>query len=354
MKVERRLSSEPEAFEGQPEMIRRRSLLVGLTSSMAMLRSISLAQEQYPNRPVRLLVPSAPGGVHDVIARFWGDAVKDLLGTVVIDNRGGAAGAIGVTEAGRAQADGYTLLLGSNSTHILQPLTGANPSFDPLRDFVVICLFATTATAVAVHPDLPAKTLRQLIEYIRATPGKLAYAHAGVGAISHVTGEMFKSLAGTSDVSPIPYRGMGPAQTDVISGKVPIFFPNITGPVIELHQAGRIRLLAVNAKARHESLPDVPTALEAGLPEMIAESFFGIFAPAHVPDPVIRRLNEVTFLAIGNAGVRQKLTAAGFEPLPPMSSKEATEYFRSEYKRWEPVIRAISASTAKDPSPIGR
>src|SRR5262245_35822591 len=169
----------------------------------------TLAQEIYPSRPIRLVVSSAAGGVHDVIGRLWANKLKAALGTIVIDNRGGAGGTLGVGEVARAQADGYTLLLGSNSTHILHPLIARQPIYDAIRDFEVASIFAVTASSVAVHPAAPARTLTELIAHAKANPGKLSYAHAGVGSVSHVASEMFKQLAGGLDIFPVPYKGMG-------------------------------------------------------------------------------------------------------------------------------------------------
>ena len=208
----------------------RRSLRVlALSATVAVIVTAmapaAFAQETYPSRPIRLIVSSAAGGVHDVIGRLWANKLKATLGTIVIDNRGGAGGTLGVGEVARAQADGYTLLLGSNSTHILHPLVAKHPVYDAIKDFEVAAIFAVTANSVAVHPAAPARTLAELIAYAKANPGKLNYAHAGVGSISHVASEMFKQLAGGLDIQPVPYKGMGPAQADVISGTVSMFVP---------------------------------------------------------------------------------------------------------------------------------
>ena len=319
---------------------RRRFL--GLAAAVAALPVVShrAGAQTYPARPIRLVVASAPGGVHDVIARLWADQMKGSLGTVVIDNRGGGGGTIGVIEAARAQPDGYTLLLGSNSTHILQPLVGKQPGFDPIKDFEPVSIFSITSTAIAVHPDTSARTLRQLIDAAKAAPGKLSYAHAGVGAISHVAGEMFKQLAGGLDILPVPYRGMGPAQADVIGGTVSMFVPNITGQVIGLHQAGKIRILAVNAPRRHPGLPDIPTAIEAGLSGMITQNFFGVLAPAGTPRAILERINALTQAALGEPEFQKRLNAGGFEPMPGFGSERSRTFMRDEYLRWEKVVRS--------------
>ena len=278
--------------------------------------------------------------MHDVIGRLWANKLKTALGTIVIDNRGGAGGTLGVGEVARAQPDGYTLLLGSNSTHILHPLIAKQPVYDAIKDFEVAAIFAITANSVAVHPAAPARTLKELIAHAKANPGKLNYAHAGVGSISHVASEMFKQLAGGLDIHPVPYKGMGPAQADVISGTVTMFLPNITGQVIELHRTGRIRIVAVNAPARHPALPDIPTAVDSGVAGMIAQSFFGIFGPAGTPKAIIERLNEATQAALADKDFSATLSAAGFEPMSGFSPEKAKAFVKDEYVRWDAVVKA--------------
>ncbi len=316
------------------------TLVTAATLAVPAILTAAFAQERYPNRPIRLVVSSSAGGVHDVIGRLWANKLKRALGTIVIDNRGGAGGTLGVGEVARAQPDGYTLLLGSNSTHILHPLIAKQPVFDSIRDFEVVSIFAVTAPSIAVYPAAPARTLQELIAYAKANPGKLNYAHAGVGSISHVASEMFKQLAGGLDIFPVPYKGMGPAQADVISGNVVMFLPNITGQVIELHRTGRIRILAVGAPARHPALPEIPTAVESGVAGMIAQNFFGIFGPAGMPKPIVGRLNETTQAALADKDFGETLSAAGFEPLPGLSAEQAKAFIKDEYVRWQAVVRA--------------
>jgi tripartite-type tricarboxylate transporter receptor subunit TctC len=315
------------------------ALAVGLQIATA------TAQQPYPSRPIRLIVASSAGGVHDVIGRLWADKLKAVLGTIVIDNRGGAGGSIGVAEAARSQPDGYTLLLGSNGTHVLHPLVSKQPAYDAINDFEAISVFATTSTSVAVHPSSPARTLRELVDHAKAHPGQLSYGHGGVGGPSHTAAEMFKRLAGNLDIVPIPYKGMGPAQADVIAGTVPMFVPNITGPVIELHRSGRIRILAVNAPARHEALPEIPTAIEAGVPGMISQNFFGIFAPAGTPKPIVAQIDRLTQAALGEKEFQKKLGDAGFEPMPGFGGDAAKTYIKSEYARWKPIVESSGAKT---------
>jgi tripartite-type tricarboxylate transporter receptor subunit TctC len=322
----------------------RRRILAGLAcalaASFAALPNNAPAQDRYPNRPIRLIVASAPGGVHDVVARLWADGLKERLGTIVIDNRGGGGGIIGIQEAQRATPDGYSLLLGSNSTHILIPLISKQAGFDPIKDFELATVFSITSTAIAVDPASPFRSLKELIAAAKANPGKLSFAHAGVGSISHVAGEMFKQLAGGLNVLPVPYKGMGPAQMDVVNGTVSMFVPNITGQVIGLHQSGKIRIVAVNAPARHPGLPDIPTATEAGLPGMITQNFFGIFAPAGTSKGVLERVNELTQTVLKDKDFQQRLSNAAFEPLPGLGPERSKAYMAEEFARWRKVVEA--------------
>ena len=306
----------------------------------------AVAQDVYPSKPIKLVVPSSAGGVHDIIGRLWAEAMKSALGTMVIDNRGGAGGVIGVTDVARAPADGYTLLLGSNGTHILTPLiwksSGKTLQYDPIKDFSVITVFAGIATAIAVDPALPARNLQELISYARANVGKLTYAHGGVGGLSHVAGEMFKQLAGGLDIRPVAYRGMGPAQADVINGNVSLFLPNVTGQVVELHQTGKIRLLALNSATRHPKLPDVATAAEAGLPGMITQNFFAIFAPAGTPQAIVDRVNEASRQALTQSDFRSRLAVSAFDAIPGLDAAQSTALVSSEHVRWDQIIKVAN------------
>lgn len=302
----------------------------------------AVAQDALP-RTIKLIVPSAAGGVHDVIGRLWADRLQASLGTIVIDNRGSSGGAIGVAEAMRAEPNGATLLLGSNSTHVLRPLFwGAGSkqlAYDPIKDFAMIAVFADTATAIAVTPTLAAHTLRELIALAKTSSAKLTYAHAGVGASSHVAAEMFKQLAGGLDILPVPYRGMGPAQADVINGTISLFVPNITGQVVELHAARQIRLLAVNAAARHPAVPDIETAAEAGLPDMITQNFFAIFGPVGLPRAIVERVNAETRLAVADKGYRQRLALSGFDAIVGMDVAKSAQFLKDELVRWDRVFK---------------
>jgi len=206
----------------------RRDLLILALLAPAITASASRArtQDRYPSRPVRLVIPSVPAGVHDVIGRVWAERVKPQFGTIVIDNRGGGGGSIGANDVAHAQPDGYSILLGSTSTHVLVPPTMANPPYDPVKDFSAVCVFAYSSTSIVVHPSLPVRTLAELIAYARAHPGKLSYGAAGTGSITNLAGEYFKQLAGGLDIPVVPYRGIGQGLADLASGQIPMFSAN--------------------------------------------------------------------------------------------------------------------------------
>jgi tripartite-type tricarboxylate transporter receptor subunit TctC len=262
----------------------------------------------------------------------------------VVENRSGAGTIIGAAEVGRADPDGYTLLLGSTNTHVLQPLSANHAAYDPLKDFSPVSLIGTTATAIAINPKLPVQTLREFIDYVRARPGQLAFGHGGTGTSTHLSGELFKQLAGSLDMISVPYKGLSPAFADVISGQIAMVTTNVTSQVTGFHKTQQLRLLAVNSPARIDAAPDIPTATEAGLPGMVAQTFFAIFAPANMPSAILDALNAPTQAALVDEDFRKTLTRAGFDPLPGYGPAEAKRYIADEYARWEPIVKRLKPS----------
>jgi tripartite-type tricarboxylate transporter receptor subunit TctC len=337
------MADDRAATERQAKM-RRREFVMGTAAALMPLAAPALrAQERYPSRPIRLLIPSVPGGVHDVIGRVWAERIKQPLGTVVIDNRGGAGGAIASADAAMATPDGYTILLGSTTTHVLVPLTMARPPYDPVRDFATASIFANSSTSVVINPSVPAATLAEFIIYAKANPGKLSYGSAGNGSITNLAGEMFKQRAGGLDIVHIPYKGIGPIITDVLGGQLPMLMANATAQVLDLHRAGKLKILCINAQARLKSAPEIPTAAEAGLPGMVAQTFFGIFAPAATPKSVMAKLDEDTQKILSDTDFQKQLTSLGFEPMPGIGTDAADRFVKDEIARWLPIIRAAAA-----------
>ncbi len=303
--------------------------------------SRALAQAKYPDRPIKLVVPFVPGGVNDIVARLWVDRVKAALGAVYIENQGGAGGAVGAAAVARAQPDGYTLLLGGAGSQVLNPIAMSKPPYDPIKDFEPIAILATTSLAIAVTPALPVHGLKQLIAYANANPGKLVYGSAGTGSMTHLAGELFKSLAGTPDIVHVPYKGSGASITDVISGQVPMIIANITGQVLELHKSGKLRLIAVTGPERLVADQDIPTAVESGLPKMISVNFTGLFAPARTPKPIIEQIAGATASALASEEVRKNLIEQGLEPYPGSTPEKTRRFVEDDIARWTPVVRAI-------------
>lgn len=297
------------------------------------------AQSQYPTKAIRVIVPFPPGGVVDTIGRLWAQKAQASLGRIVIDNRGGAGGIIGAGEVARAEPDGYTLLIGNTSTQIINPAVMRRPPYNPMKDFVTIDMIAISATSIMVHPSLPVRNLKDLIAYAKAHPGELSYASAGAGTLTHLAGEMFKQRAGGLQIVHVPYRGVGLAIGDLVSGYIPMMTPNVTGRLLALNDSGKIRILSVNAPERLKAAPDIPATIEF-LPNMVALLFSGIFAPAGTPQAVVVQVSQATRKALADPDFQQKLVVSGFVPVLDSSPEKAQQFVDHERARFMPVIKA--------------
>ena len=314
-----------------------------VVAAFAMAPIQAYSQAKYPAQPIRVVVPFSPGGVVDTIARLWVQQVESSLGRVIVDNRGGAGGTIGAGEVARAKPDGYTILLGNTSTQILNPALMKPAPYDPAKEFVTIDIIAISATSITVHPSVPARNLKQLIQYAKANPGKLAYGSAGAGTLTHVAGEMLKQRAGGLSIVHVPYKGAGPGIADLISGYVPMMTPNVTSRLLNLHRDGRVRILAVNAPQPLKGAPDLPLSKDA-LPGMIAQLFTGLFAPAGTPQAVIDSLSQVTRKAQSNKKFQEALISSGFEPVLESSAAAAQRYVNEEQERFMPLLKSLDLS----------
>jgi tripartite-type tricarboxylate transporter receptor subunit TctC len=314
-----------------------------LAAALAMAPLGAYAQAKYPAQPIRVVVPFSPGGVVDTIARLWVQQVEPALGRIIVDNRGGAGGTIGAGEVARAKPDGYTILLGNTSTQILNPALMKPPPYDPAKDFVTIDIIAISATSVIVHPSVPARNLKQLIQYAKANPGKLSYGSAGAGTLTHIAGEMLKQRAGGLDIVHVPYKGAGPGIADLISGYVPMMTPNITSRLLSLHREGRVRILSVNAPERLKGAPDLLLSKDV-IPGMIAQLFTGLFAPAGTPQVVIDQLSQVTRKAQSNKKFQEALINSGFEPVLESGTSAAQRFVNEERERFLPLLKSLDLS----------
>ena len=323
-------------------MKRRDVLTIGLaTLSATALTSFGARQSDIPERPIRLAIPFPPGRVNDAVGRPWRQDEAAADWNRRGGNVGGAGGALGEPLGGARATDGYTILLGGGGSRVIIPIATNSAQYDPRKDFEPIAILGVTAISIAVHPSVPVRSLKELIDYAKANPGKLSYGSAGAGTMTHLTGELFKSLAATPDLVHVPYRGAGPAITDAISGHIPMITPNVTGQVIELHKSGKLRVLAVTTPTRVGAAPDIATAVEAGLPGMVSQNFIGLFAPARTPKPVIEQIAQATRTAMAERDLQQMFTAAGFEPHVDSSPEQARHFLDEEIVRWSPIIKAI-------------
>jgi tripartite-type tricarboxylate transporter receptor subunit TctC len=314
-----------------------------LATGAAALPAVSrfASAQTYPSRPIRLVVPFPPGGAFDAIGRPWADKMKPLLGTVVVENIGGGGSSLGAAAVARARPDGYTILLGGTQTHVNEALLKSRPLYDPVKDLDPIAGVAAYFLGIAVHPAVPVQSLKELIAYAKANPGKLSYAHAGVGTIQNLTGELFKSLAGTPEIVQVPYRGTGPAIADLISGQVPIGIVGVTGQVLEFHRSGRMRVLAVTSPARLIAAPELPTAAELGLSGMTVTGSIGVLAPAGTPIGIIEQIAHATRTAVAEPAYKQMLIDAGMESTLDSNPENFRRTLAADVALWAPVVEAL-------------
>jgi tripartite-type tricarboxylate transporter receptor subunit TctC len=317
-------------------MNRRDVIKLGLCSAV-MLPTSALG---FPDRPIRLIVPFSPGGATDVVGRIWAERMKPRFGTVVTENKGGGGGAIGAAEVARARPNGETLLFGNTSTQVLIPAISDHPPYNPVKDFQAVYIMANTPTSIVVHESVPARTLKELIDYAKANPTKLSYGSAGAGTMTNLAGELFKQLIGATEITHVPYKGAAPGVADLAAGHIPMMTPNVGGPLLQFHRAGKVRILAVSANQRLQAAPDIPTAVEAGLPGMVAANFNGLFAPAAVPKDIINALADETRKAMADPQVQQQMVTSGFEPVLDSGPEPAQQEVVSELARWTPIIKA--------------
>lgn len=316
----------------------RRSLML----AAPLLAAPATAQTPWPARAVTIVVPAAPGGGGDFTARLLADALGRPLGQpVVVENRVGGNGNVAATYVARSPADGYTLLLAYSGSHVANPALYRDLPWDPVRSFDPIALLTTAPHVVVVRNSLPVRNLTELIAYARQHPGGLTYATSGAGSIQHIGTEQFARMTGTQLVH-VPYRGAGPAMNDLIAGNIDLIIttpPAIVGQV----RSGSVRALAIASHTRHPMLPEVPTTAEAGLPGFELEAWFGLYAPAGTPQPVISRLAEETGNVVRSAEFRRRAEDSGTYATF-MSPDELASFTRRELEHWSALIRQIGVT----------
>jgi tripartite-type tricarboxylate transporter receptor subunit TctC len=295
----------------------RRKFLQLAVGAAAIPAAVHIAKAQsYPTRPIRLVIPFPPGGAYDLVGRPLAEKLKPLLGTMVIENIGGAGASLGAVAVVRAPPDGYTILLGGTQTHLNEALLKGRPLYDPVKDLDPIASVA-------------------------ANCGKLSYGHAGVGSIQHLTGELLKSLAETPDIVQIPYRGTGPAIADLVSGQVPIGIVGVTGPLLEFHRSGKTRILAITNPTRLNVAPELPTAAELGFPGLTVTGTIGLLAPAGTPTGIVESISSATRAAVAEPGYQHVLIDAGIEPTLDSSPAKFRRSLAADVELWTPVVKAL-------------
>lgn len=310
---------------------------MGLLAALTATAPPVAAQDKYPGRAIRLVVPFSAGGGTDIMARRFGAKVGPVLGQqVVIDNRAGASGAIGAQDVARAKPDGYTLLLGTHSTLVINPLSISNLPYDPIKNFAPIGVNSMSSFLIAVHPSVPARTLKEFIAQLRAAPGKYSFgASAGITLLS---GEMLARLAGVK-MDSIPYKGSGQALVDLLGGQIPCITTTVASAT-PYHRGGQLRILAVFSERRLQNAPDLPTAIELGVPDMVAYTFNMLAAPAGTPKAVIDLLHAATMQVMADKDFLKDLDAAGFEPVTDSSPESAALTIKQELVRWAPIVKS--------------
>jgi tripartite-type tricarboxylate transporter receptor subunit TctC len=322
---------------------RRRLLhLAGLAALPGVSSAVSTGAwaQAYPSRPIRLVVPFPPGGAFDTLGRPLAERLKQVLGTVIVENIGGGGSSLGASQVAHAAPDGYTVLLGGTLPHVNEALLKSRPLYDPVKDLDPIANVATNTIGIAVHPSVPAKTLAELIAYAKANPGKLSYGHVGIGSTNHLAGEMLKSLTGI-DIVQVPYRGAGPATADLLAGQIPMGMIAVTGQGVELHRSGKIRILAVTSRKRLAAAPELPTATEAGVPGLIVVNDLGLLAPAHTPKEIIDRLAQAVHVSMMDQAFVQLLISSGFEPDLDSTPDKFRRSLEDDIAHWTPIVQGL-------------
>ncbi len=301
----------------------------------------ALHAADYPEKPIRIIVPYTPGGTADMLARTLGQKLTESLGQqVIVDNRPGAGGNIGADIAAKAAPDGYTLVMGTVATHAINPYLYPNMPFKPEKDFAPIVLLGTLPNLLVVNPSLPVKNVKELIALAKAKPGELAFGSAGNGTSQHLSGELFKKMTGV-DMIHVPYRGSAPAVLDLIGGQVQLMFDNLPSSLPQV-KAGKLRALAVTSPRRSPALPDLPTLAESGLTGFSITSWFALYAPAGTPARILARLNKEAAKAIATKELRQQWLDQGIEPAGG-TAEQLAEFRRIEAPKWEKIIRESGA-----------
>jgi tripartite-type tricarboxylate transporter receptor subunit TctC len=304
---------------------------------------VPLVQAQnYPARPLRLIVPTAPGGGTDFTGRLVAAKLSETMGQqVVVENRGGGGGSVGADNAAKATADGYTLLLGSIATHAVNPALYKKLPYDHLKDFAPVSLIGTVPNALVVHPSVPVKSIQEFITYARANPGKINYGSSGVGSPPHLSMELLRSMTGINLVH-VPYKGAGPALADLLGGQVQAMCTSLAG-LINFVKSGRVRALGVTTAKRNPQLPDVPTIVESGVPGYEVTIWYAVFAPVATPKAIVDKLNAEMVKALNSSEMKERMALQGMDPAPSTPA-ELTAFVKAESAKWAKAAKDSGAT----------
>jgi tripartite-type tricarboxylate transporter receptor subunit TctC len=321
-----------------------RSILIAcvtIVTTSAATRDTSAAD--YPTRSIKLVVPYPPGGPTDILARVIADFLgRDLKQAMVVENKPGAQGAIGAEMVARADPDGYTLLIPAGSMIVQNPLLYKKLSYDPARDFRMLALVTDFPVLMEVHPSVPAKTIAEFVAYARQNPGKLNFGSAGTGGTIHLAGEMFKRMAGI-EMTHVPYKGAAPALTDLMAGNIQVMFDSVSTALPPV-RSGMLRALGVSSAQRFRELPDVPTIAESGYPDYLVSVWYGVAAPAKLPEEVAQKLTDSLNRAMNDDAFRATLEKIGYTVFRPRSAAEVKQFIDADWARWSAVIKAQNIS----------
>ena len=311
-------------------------MLTGL--ALALTGGFAAAQSEYPNRPIRLVVPYAPGGVSDITGRIVAQKMTEVLGqSVVVENRAGAGGMLGTASVAKAEADGYTIVLSSLSAYAIGPRMVKAPLYDPIRDFTPIAAVALSPTILTVSPTLPFQTVKDVVAHAKANPGKLTYGSSGIGSIAHISAEVLRASTGI-DLVHVPYKSAAQAYPDVISGSVSMVFDALPSAIQHI-KSGKVRPIAMMSDRRATLLPDVPTFAEAGLPEATLRLWVGLHGPANLPAPVLQKLSDAASKVVAAPDVKERLTAVGADGYYA-APREFAEMVRGDVERLGKMMTA--------------
>ena len=309
--------------------------LLAVTLGLSLAAATPSFSQTYPSQPIKIIVPTPPGGVADIVARTFGNHLTQIGKTAVVENKTGAGGALAADFAAKSAPDGYTVYVGLHNTQAILPhLTKL--TYDPSKDFQAITLAARSSNILITHPSVEPKTLKDIIAYAKANPGKLTYASQGNGSSGHIVGEQFKDVAGTN-ITHVPYRGAAPAMQDLVAGHVSMSFEILTLAVPQIKE-NKVRAIAVAAPARVAAVPDVPTFKELGMPELEGGPWFGILVPAGTPRPIVDWLHAEAKKAFSTPEVQARFKAQNLD-VPLNTPEEFTTFIANESKRWGDVIR---------------